>query len=123
MSAFLRFDDGVIRQTTNIYFPDCVICLDPTLSRAVNIYENMKDGGTLVLATKKDLEALDLPGSNHDWAQAGSAATQQTLRSRAHSQLLWTKNMLGPWMWHHARGKSSGDGREPKRPTLQTVFG
>ena len=68
-------------------------------------------------------EVLDLPGSNHDWAQAGSAATQQTLRSCARSQLMWTKNMLAPWMWHHARGVSSGDGREPKRPTLDDLVG
>jgi lysophospholipase L1-like esterase len=68
-------------------------------------------------------EALDLPGSNHDWAQANPTAVQSTLRSRAYSQLLWTKNMLAPWMWYHARGISSGDGREPKRPRLDSLVG
>ena len=68
-------------------------------------------------------EALNLPGSNHDWAQAEPVAAAPTLRSRAHSQLLWTKNMLAPWMWHHARGISSGDGREPKRPELDSLVG
>ena len=31
--------------------------------------------------------------------------------------------MLAPWLWHHARGKSSGDGREPKRPQLDSLVG
>jgi lysophospholipase L1-like esterase len=68
-------------------------------------------------------EALELPESNHDWAHAGAGAAQSTIRSRLHSQVLWTRNMLAPWLWHHARGVSSGDGREPKRPTLQNVAG
>ena len=67
-------------------------------------------------------EALNLPLSNHDWAQAGSVAGP-SLRSRGYSQLLWTKNMLTPWLWHHARGKSSGDGRQPKRPKLGNLVG
>jgi lysophospholipase L1-like esterase len=68
-------------------------------------------------------EALNLPGSDHDWARASPTSTQSTLRSRAYSQLLWTKNMLAPWMWYHARGISSGDGRAPKRPRLAGVVG
>jgi lysophospholipase L1-like esterase len=68
-------------------------------------------------------EALDLPGSSHDWALAGPAAAGSSIRERAYSQLLWTKNMLAPWLWHHAQGKSSGDGRMPKRPALASVAG
>ncbi len=68
-------------------------------------------------------EALGLPGSNHDWAYVGAEGGKPTLRSRAYSQVLWTKNMLAPWMWHHARGISSGDGREPKRAELDSLVG
>ena len=66
-------------------------------------------------------EALALPGSNHDWAAAGSGAVRPSLRSRAYSQVLWTQNMLMPWIWRHVRGRSAGDGRGPKRPTLEGV--
>ena len=48
VEAYLRFDDKLIRQATNIYTPDCVICLDPTLPRSVNIFEQLKDGGVWV---------------------------------------------------------------------------
>ena len=68
-------------------------------------------------------EALNLPSSNHDWAQAGPGAVAPTLRSRAYSQLQWTKNMLTPWLWHHMRRISSGDGRMPKRPQLDSLVG
>lgn len=66
-------------------------------------------------------EALELPGSSHDWALADPGATLPSLRTRMYSQLLWTQNMLMPWLWTHLRGESVGDGREPKRPTLEIV--
>lgn len=61
VEAYLRFDDHEIRQFTNIYYPDCVICLDPTLPRSVNIFANMKDRGVWIQATKKGFDALDVP--------------------------------------------------------------
>jgi lysophospholipase L1-like esterase len=87
--------------------------------------EDRVHGSTLghILFASAAAEALDLPGSNHDWAQVGANAAKPTLRSRAYSQVLWTKNMLAPWMWHHARGISSGDGREPKRPEMDSLVG
>ena len=65
-------------------------------------------------------EALNLPGSNHDWAQAGPAVAAPGLRSRMYSQALWTQNLLMPWLWRHFPGLSSGDGRGPKRPSSWT---
>ena len=54
--SFLRCSDKIIRQLTNIYNPDCIICVDPTLTRTVNIYAGINPGGTLVQATHKSLE-------------------------------------------------------------------
>jgi len=61
VAAYLRFNDRTIRQTTNIYAPDCVICLDPTLPRSVDIFENLKAGGCWVQATKKPFDRLVFP--------------------------------------------------------------
>ena len=66
-------------------------------------------------------EALNLPGSNHDWAEVSGAPVRQTLRTLAYSQALWTQNMLMPWLWRHVRGRSAGDGRGPRRPRLEAV--
>jgi lysophospholipase L1-like esterase len=63
-------------------------------------------------------EALGLPGSSHAWATADPQARPPSLRSRTYSQLLWTQNMLMPWLWDHLRGRSVGDARAPRRPVL-----
>lgn len=54
--SFLRFSDREIRQMTNIYTPDCLICVDPSLARSVDIFSGLKAGGTLVQATHEALE-------------------------------------------------------------------
>ena len=61
VEAFLRFDDKAIRQVTNIYNPDCVVCLDPTLPRSVPIFANMRESGIWVQATKKSFDELGVP--------------------------------------------------------------
>lgn len=66
-------------------------------------------------------EALGLPDSNHDWAHADGPAQSQSFRTRAYSQVLWTQNMLMPWLWRHLRGQSGGVGRSPRRPALMSL--
>jgi len=61
VEAYLRLNENRIRQVTNIYCPNCVICIDPTLSRTVNIFSNVKENAVWVQATKKSAEDLDVP--------------------------------------------------------------
>lgn len=61
VTSFLRFDDKDIRQTTNIYHPDWIVCIDPTLFKTVDIFHGVRDGGTLVQATAKDIGELPIP--------------------------------------------------------------
>lgn len=68
-------------------------------------------------------EALGLPGSNHDWAAASAAAAQPSLQASIYSQVLWTHNMLRPWVWRHMRGLSTGHGQRARRPVLEPVAG
>ncbi|MBU9765316.1 SGNH/GDSL hydrolase family protein [Mycobacterium sp. TNTM28] len=68
-------------------------------------------------------EALELPGSDHAWTLAGHRSEAQSFRSRAHSQLLWTRHMLMPWLWRHLRGRDAGAGRAPRRPVLTPLSG
>ncbi len=59
--SFLRASDREIRQMTNIYHPDCIICVDPTVANSVDIFAGLKPGGTLVQTTQKPLDALVIP--------------------------------------------------------------
>ena len=61
VAAFLRYDTREIRQTTNIYRPDCIVCMDPTLPRAVDIFSGMNPNGVWVQATKKSIGQLEIP--------------------------------------------------------------
>lgn len=59
--SFIRASDQEIRQLTNIYAPDCIICVDPALTRTVNIFAGLKPGGTLVQATSRPLAEIEVP--------------------------------------------------------------
>lgn len=61
VASYLRLDDREIRQMTNIYNPDCILCIDPTVARAVNIFEGIRDNGVLVQTTAKPLDELTFP--------------------------------------------------------------
>lgn len=58
VASFLRVDAKPIRQMTNIYRPDCVLCIDPTVGRAVNVFEGVAHGATWVQATARPLTEL-----------------------------------------------------------------
>ena len=59
--AFLRFDDMPIRRVTNIYKPEIVLVIDPTVSASVDVFAGTPQGSTLIQATAKEAEALALP--------------------------------------------------------------
>jgi pyruvate ferredoxin oxidoreductase gamma subunit/phenylglyoxylate dehydrogenase gamma subunit len=54
--AYLKFDDKVIRQHTNVRFPNFVICIDPTLPNSVPIFDGVQDNATAILCTSKGLD-------------------------------------------------------------------
>lgn len=59
--SFLRCSDREIRQLTNIYHPNCILCIDPTVAKSVNIFAGMAAGGTLVQTTHRPLAELAIP--------------------------------------------------------------
>lgn len=66
-------------------------------------------------------EALNLPGSTHDWAYGRLGAQRRSVTAGAYEQLRWTQDSFFPWIWRRLRGLSSADGREPKRPRLESL--
>lgn len=61
VASYLRFDEREIRQMTNIYHPDCVLCIDPTVGRATNIFDGIRDDAVWVQTTTKPLAELQFP--------------------------------------------------------------
>jgi len=68
-------------------------------------------------------QALRLPGSNDGWTTATGDTDDGGFWRRVYAQIQWTHGLLIPWLWRHLRGRSSGDGRDPKYPALQPVTG
>ncbi len=54
VEAFLRVDDEPIRERTGITEPDDICVLDPTLLKTIDVTAGLKNGGTLILNTKKN---------------------------------------------------------------------
>ncbi len=52
--AFLRISKAPIQVYAQVYHPDVVVCIDPTLLEVVNPTEGLKDEGTLVLNTSSE---------------------------------------------------------------------
>ena len=48
VQSYLKFDDKVIRQHNNVRQPHCVVCIDPTVPNAVDIYQGMRADGVAV---------------------------------------------------------------------------
>ena len=65
--------------------------------------------------------ALSLPGSSADWMAPLPESPPRGTRARLGDELAWMRRYLLPWLFRHARGRSSGDGRGPKRPDLRPV--
>lgn len=63
VTAFVKLSDKPIRPKTQVYTPDCVVVLDPTIRNAVDVFEGMKRGGTFVINTSEDASSLEVPGT------------------------------------------------------------
>ena len=64
---------------------------------------------------------LGLPDTDRSWAEPLPDRPAPALADIARAELAWLRIHLLPWIWRHAQGKSSGDGRGPKRPQLSPV--
>lgn len=62
--------------------------------------------------------ALGLPGTSPEWGAALPARGPRGVTGVLREELAWSRAYLLPWLWRHARGRSSGDGRAAKRPEL-----
>jgi pyruvate ferredoxin oxidoreductase gamma subunit/phenylglyoxylate dehydrogenase gamma subunit len=59
--AFLRYEDHEIRAVTNIYNPNIIMCIDPSIATVVDIFEGISDHATLVQASKKPIGEIVRP--------------------------------------------------------------
>jgi len=56
MNAFVRVDSNPVRLRSQIYEPDYVIIVDPTLLRGYNCFSGLKEDGVAIINAKEDME-------------------------------------------------------------------
>ena len=59
VQTFLRIDDKPIRIRTQVYSPEMLIILDPSLITFTPVLTGLKDGGSIIINTEKDKSAFD----------------------------------------------------------------
>lgn len=64
MNAFLRFDQKPIRLRSQIYNPDYIIVIDPTLIEPEKCFDNIKEGGKAVVAVRENTVISDKQNIN-----------------------------------------------------------
>ncbi|HEY4024019.1 MAG TPA: SGNH/GDSL hydrolase family protein [Pseudonocardiaceae bacterium] len=65
-------------------------------------------------------EALEVPGSDDSWTRP-LPVTSGRRNPAIVDEARWAAAFLGPWLVRRLRGRSSGDGRTAKRPSLLPV--
>jgi len=56
MNAFLRFDKNPVRTRSQIYEPDYVIVIDPTLLHTEDCFKGLKEDGVAIVATREGIK-------------------------------------------------------------------
>ena len=55
--AFTRIDDKPVREKTQIYNPDCLVVIDPTLMKLPTLFSGLKPEGVLILNSPQSLKS------------------------------------------------------------------
>jgi lysophospholipase L1-like esterase len=66
--------------------------------------------------------ALQLPNTDDIWSHPLPTKWSRSLLAGIAAEVRWQRNYFLPWIWRHLRGRSSGDGRGPKRPSLSPLL-
>ncbi|MFF4257775.1 SGNH/GDSL hydrolase family protein [Streptomyces sp. NPDC001663] len=94
------------------------VVTDPRIWSADRLHASPR-GHALIAAAVA--HALDLPGSDDSWTRPLPPEAARSRLRAVGTELRWAGTFLGPWLVRRLRGRSSGDGRQAKRPTLLPV--
>lgn len=89
------------------------VAVDPRLWSDDRLHANGAGHARIAAALA---HALDLPGSDASWSEPLPPLAPPSRWARWGADLRWTARYLLPWALRHLRGRSTGDGRQPKRP-------
>lgn len=62
VSAFVRIDEKKIREKNQVYNPDCIMVIDPTLLNSVDVFVGARENAILVI-NAKSVEGIEIPAN------------------------------------------------------------
>ena len=79
MNAFVRVDTDPVRLRSQIYEPDYVIIVDPTLMRGYNCFSGLKEDGVAIINGKEDMTLPKLKAKQKVFVVAASEIAMRTI--------------------------------------------
>lgn len=79
MNAFVRVDAKPVRLRSQIYEPDYLIIVDPTLLRGYNCFSGLKDKGIAIINGKEDLEIPKLKAGQKVYVLPANEIAMKTI--------------------------------------------
>lgn len=99
VAAFVRADDQPVREKTQIYFPDCVLVIDPSQIKLPRVYAGLKPAGMVVLNSPTLPQARpDAKISRLGWADATRIALEEIGRPITNTCMLGTFVRTSGWI-------------------------
>lgn len=97
--AFTRFGEEQIREKTQIYTPDCLMVVDPSLLRLPTLFDGLQSNGVLILNSDKPLP--DRPSANLKkvgWINATQVALSEIGRDIPNTCLIGALAATTGWL-------------------------
>lgn len=79
MNAFVRIDSKPVRLRSQIYEPDYVIVVDPTLMRGFNCFSGLKEEGVAILNEKEGAETPKIKAKQKVFTVAANEIALKTI--------------------------------------------
>jgi len=121
----IRALNEALRRVTNrtgavlVDFSTYPVASDPRLWSEDRLHANSVGHERIAAALA---HALGLSGTDMAWAEPLPTEPLCNFGERTLGEIRWARRFLLPWIWKHAQGRSSGDGRVPKRPRLEPML-
>jgi pyruvate ferredoxin oxidoreductase gamma subunit len=88
VQAFTRISDSFIRRKSQVYEPDVIVVLDPTLFGVVDITEGLKQGGTVIINTNKPAASFGIQNATVRTVDVSSEAIKVLGRDIVNTAML-----------------------------------
>ena len=108
--AFTRCDEKPIREKTQIYTPDCLMVIDPTLLELPTLFDGLKPGGVLILNSDGPMDHQ--PSENLEktgWINATQVALEEIGRDIPNTCLIGAFARITGWVSLESIKEALGD--------------